>query len=297
MSNPYLPPETFDHVIDLLHDKPQTLRECCLVSKSWVPRTRKHLFADIKFHSADYLESWKETFPDPSNSPAYHAPALIVGCPEAVIEADAEEGGWIQSFSRVERLTVSFAWANFNTAELSLVPFHKLSLSLKSLHVTSLFLPHSQVSHLARSLPLLEDLTLIGHDMSAVDGPLDAVTSTPPALTGTLELFLHHGLVNTARRLLELPNGLHFRRFNLSWYAEEDLQWIMALVVACSKTLEYLDVSCELGGAVHSVSPRTGDLLKLRTQTSLHVQSTSPRQRDSKMSCFDADRSIVGGSP
>ncbi|KAF9643160.1 hypothetical protein BDM02DRAFT_3081141, partial [Thelephora ganbajun] len=52
MSNPrqfHLPPEILDYIIDLLHDKPETLKQCCLVSKSWVSRTRKHLFADIEF--------------------------------------------------------------------------------------------------------------------------------------------------------------------------------------------------------------------------------------------------------
>ena len=37
----------------------ETLKECCLVSKSWVSRTRKHLFADIKFRPAVALELWK----------------------------------------------------------------------------------------------------------------------------------------------------------------------------------------------------------------------------------------------
>jgi len=144
MLNPYLLPEILDYVIDHLHDEPKSLKECCLVSKSWVPRTRKHLFADVKFRSADNLGSWKRTFPDPANSPACHAHTLFVGCPQAVAEADAEEGGRIQSFSRVEWLGVSYPRTNlFIAAEFSLVPFHKLSLSLKSLRVTSLLLPQS----------------------------------------------------------------------------------------------------------------------------------------------------------
>ncbi|KAF9644805.1 hypothetical protein BDM02DRAFT_3066647, partial [Thelephora ganbajun] len=52
MSNPYhvcLPPEILDYIVDFLHDTPETLKQCCLVSKSWVSRTRKSLFADIEF--------------------------------------------------------------------------------------------------------------------------------------------------------------------------------------------------------------------------------------------------------
>ena len=293
MSNPYLPPETFDYIIDLLHDKPEALRECCLVSKSWLPRARKHIFADIKFHSVDNLESWKETFPDPSSSPAYHAHTLFIGCPQAVAEADAEEDGWILGFSRVERLIVNCTWTSFNTREISLIPFHKFSPSLKSLRVTSLFLPHLQVFHLISSLPLLEDLTLIGHDMSAMDGRLSVVTSTSPVFTGTLELFLYQGMINTARRLLNLPNGLHFRTLNLSWHDEEDLHWIVALVVACSDTLEYIDITCELDGALHFVHWSVGPVI----HSSLHLQmnprrirSTSPKRQNSKMSCFGVGR-------
>ena len=44
-----LPPEILDLIIDHLHDEPATLKTCCVVSKSWVPRTRKHLFALVEF--------------------------------------------------------------------------------------------------------------------------------------------------------------------------------------------------------------------------------------------------------
>ncbi|KAF9642569.1 hypothetical protein BDM02DRAFT_3078319, partial [Thelephora ganbajun] len=61
MSNPHqvhLPPEIFDYIVDFLHDTPETLKQCCLVSKSWVPRTRKYLFADIEFFTESDLEAW-----------------------------------------------------------------------------------------------------------------------------------------------------------------------------------------------------------------------------------------------
>jgi len=96
MSKPYLPRETVDYIIDLPCGEPKTLKQCCLVSKPWVPRTRKHLFAYIRFRYADDLESWKKTFPDVVNSPACHARELLVGCPWLVVAADAGEGGWIQ---------------------------------------------------------------------------------------------------------------------------------------------------------------------------------------------------------
>src|ERR1700753_246461 len=51
MSGPRLPAELLDHIADLLRDR-ETLESCCLVSKSWIPRARKHLFACVAFHTA-----------------------------------------------------------------------------------------------------------------------------------------------------------------------------------------------------------------------------------------------------
>ena len=48
MSNPILPEELLDYIVDLLHDRVVVLRSCCLVPKSWIPRTQRHLFTKIK---------------------------------------------------------------------------------------------------------------------------------------------------------------------------------------------------------------------------------------------------------
>lgn len=190
--NPCFPHEILDYIIDILHDEPETLKQCCLVSRSWVPRTRKHLFADIKLHSPNNLKSWMKTFPDPVNSPAYHACALEIVC----VVVDSGESDWIQRFSHVERLTVNYISAKPNTLKSFLVPF-QFSPSIKSLHVTCFSSLRPQTFHLVQSLPLLEDLTLIGRGMSTMDEPSAVVPWTSPALTGNLELFLFEGLRNT----------------------------------------------------------------------------------------------------
>ena len=41
----------------------------------------------------------------------------------------------------------------------------------------------------------------------------------------------------------DLPNGLHFQKLALAWRSKEDLRWVTGLIVRCSDTLEYLDVS------------------------------------------------------
>src|SRR6266540_1354321 len=80
MSDPVFPPEILDYILDFLHKEPETLKQCCLVSKSWVPRTRQYLFSDIGFYSARTLKSWNNTFPDPTNSPAHHVSTLVIDC-------------------------------------------------------------------------------------------------------------------------------------------------------------------------------------------------------------------------
>ena len=61
LPNPHLPPEILDYILGLLRGRPGTPKECSLVSKSWVPPARKHLFAEIGFFSDEDPESWMET--------------------------------------------------------------------------------------------------------------------------------------------------------------------------------------------------------------------------------------------
>jgi len=245
MTIPHLPQEILDYAADLLHDERETLKRCCLVSKSWVPRARKHLFADIRFSRTEYLEAWKKTFPDPVNSPARHTRSLLIGCPRSVTAADAEEGGWIRAFSRVVRLVV-FAMTGLSFADwdLSLVPFHNFSPALKSLQMIYCPIPRSRIFDLICSLPLLEDLGITENTryQNKYSG-IDFQPSTSPPLTGTLSLSALR-VEHTVGQLLDLPGGLHFRKLMLMLFSEENLKWIMALVARCSDTLECLDISC-----------------------------------------------------
>jgi hypothetical protein len=106
MSRSRLPPEISDCVVDLLHDEREGLKKCCLVSKLWVARARKHLFNRVAFRSLDDLNTWKQTFPDPGNSPAYYTHSLVINYRRAISAAVVEEAGWIRAFSNVVRLEV-----------------------------------------------------------------------------------------------------------------------------------------------------------------------------------------------
>jgi len=145
MSN--LPCEMLDHIVDLLHDSqtygqvPLELRNCCLVSKSWVPRTRRHLFANIYFDTAKNLESWKRTFPGPSISPACYAKRLCIGRPQVVTAEGAEAGGWIASFSSVEHLELGGQDTQARGWEVAFALFHRFSPVVKSIRMNASILP------------------------------------------------------------------------------------------------------------------------------------------------------------
>ena len=260
MSNPRLLPELLDQVADYLHDTDDALRNCCLVSKSWIPRARKHLFANIQFDTKENLWSWKETFRDPSTSPAHYAKTLQIHCLSFVTAADAETGSWIRGFSRLVHLKLEHHY----NLRVSLLPIHGLSLIVKSLHVEFLALPSSQVFDLVLSFPLLEDLTVVsssipvtGDDDRSGGLPTVVQPSAPSMFTGSLNLLTCAGTEPIARRLLNIPAGIHFRYLTLTWVREEDISLTSALVERCSHTLESLDITCEPRGTlVRYLCPR-----------------------------------------
>ena len=240
-----------DSIVEFLYGETETLRQCCLVSKSWVPRTRKHLFALIMFPRPDAIEKWKRAFPDQSNSPAHYTHTLVVSCPRAITPEYAAEGGLISTFSRLVRLEVNKSTdpGPGPDLEMNLTPFYKIPATLKSLSVATPFaLPLSQVFNLIRFLPSLEDLSLIGEEVETNDNDPDDLcgivpSPTSPAFTGVLYLYMFRGIGGTARRLVNLPNGLHFWRLQLKWYGREDIRYVVDLVTACSGTLELLELT------------------------------------------------------
>lgn len=87
------------------------------------------------------------------------------------------------------------------------------------------------------SLPILEYLSLIGDNTPGVNGDeLEPLISsqTSPSSAGILESLLCQGFRGTARQLFNLPNRLHIRKLEPSWYQAEDLRFALKLVVARS---------------------------------------------------------------
>ena len=284
MPNPHLPRETLDHIVDFLHDKPEALKDCCLVSKSWVPHTRKRLFAKVEFTSVKDLESWKEAFPDPSNSPGRHTRTLTVRCARVITAEGTGAEDLVQIFPRVVRLTLTTFKNNtlLVTGILDVVdftPFRKLSPTLKSLHVDFIVLPCSQILKFVSSLPFLEDLVLAGRNLLLeTHEPQGVVNSSPQAFTGLLELNISIGIGGATRWLLVLPGNLHFRKLAVSWFPEEDVLWTMQLVTRCSDTLECLDIRSHLPCVLILIPRGVATYLRLQANITCPPLTSQKRQ-------------------
>jgi len=241
-----LPPEILDLIVDRLRDEPTALKMCCLVSKLWVLRSRRNLFAHVNFDThGSPIESWMKAFPNPSNSPAHHTQTLTTRGLQLVTAAGTDVGPWIRAFHSVVHLHVY----TFGSAESwgddyqdSLIPFHGLSPAVRSLHLYSISTPPSRIFGLLCSFPLLETFT---SHASGGGNRADEWTAplASPRLTGSLELCsIGEGIAATIRRLLELPNGLRFTNIAVLCFSMEDFESTMDLVLGCSDTLESLSI-------------------------------------------------------
>ena len=211
---PSLPPEIIDLIVGHLYYKRTTLKACCLVSKSWVPRARRHLFARVDFWLPQSIRSWVKAFPDPSNSPAHHTRTLRIDASVIIPMANSNTRPLVRSFHLVTALSVR-GWRRKGGS--------------------------SEVVHLICSFPLLKDLWL---QFSVMDSNIGAnvwdAPSISPKLNGSLVL-KGDAVCPIIPRLLNLPGGLHFARITVSCsikYAES----IPDLVSRCSDTLESLQI-------------------------------------------------------
>ena len=242
-----LPPEILDLIVDHLHDEPTALRACCLVSKSWIPRTRIHLFDRVEFRlTGSYLESWMEAFPDPSNSPAHYVRILHLTHFKIVTVAISDALPWVHSFNNIVDLRV--VTVGQHDYHVSFAQFRGISPTLKSLRLFYSFAPLSEVLDLICSFPLLEDLSLCSVQQPYTKENADEWndTSTSPKLTGSL--LLSGSNRNITRKLLDLPGGLRFSKIRV-FCAIGGSDLAKELVSVCSDTLESLCVEFYRGAS------------------------------------------------
>ena len=213
-----LPEEILDLIVDYLRNDRTTLKACCLVSQSWVPRTQRHLFARVEFCGIKRLsfESWMKIFPDPSTSPARHARTLTISGPALFAITSPDANAWLRSFHLVEQLVVDHAGLQDGKLS-SFVRLRGLSSTLRSLGLSYPTIAPSEVSGLVCSFPLLDDLHLRSYWPTGGVGRWDAPL---------------------------IPGGLCISRLTLTCHTAGDLESVINLVSRCSETLEFLCICC-----------------------------------------------------
>ena len=191
MSPPTLISDIFDLIVDHLHDQPKTLRACCLVSKEWVTRARRHLFACVIFYLDRQIKSWMAAYPDISNSPACYVRTLFVFDNVSIIAACESPPTWLHQFCRVK----SFGMGDLELiADPILVSFVQLHGFSPTLHIFFLSAPLSEIVNLICSFPFsrflfCKALPPRGTPMNVVPhrphrdslGPLTCSTLPPPS--------------------------------------------------------------------------------------------------------------------
>ena len=190
----------------------------------------------------------------------------------------------------VAHLTLGF---KPSAGSVSLVAFHGLSPTIRSLRLELACVRLSEVFDLVCSFPLLEDLALFR--FSYWNG-VDEWTppSTSPRLTGSLQLHsVGGGTGRITRRLLDLPNGLNFTKIVLCVDDEIDFKSTTDLVSRCSDTLESLDVSDHLRGGCYYYSRRLIDTLPLHSVLSTAGSFNLSAATKLKQLVFQCGRSNV----
>lgn len=224
-----LPPELYDKIIDQLRDQSDALKSCSVVSKSWTPRSRHHLFSTIRFGSDLGVVAWQNKFSDACNPPAHHARTLLVRSVGVFPENP------FSSLCNVTRLSLDVHPSD-GQRPISFSQLHGFAPSLKLFQMTFKALGLTEVLNLVCSFPLLDHLGLWGQPIPSDTKFAPATPS--PTFSGSLCLMVPPVMRIVANQLISLPGGINFRELVLPWFAE--LSATEDLISACSHSLESL---------------------------------------------------------
>lgn len=164
-----LPQELIDSVIDEFRNDAGSLRICSLVSKSWVYRSRKHLFATVHLPTC-LLRKWLERIPtNPITLSNPHSqvrslslqpavPCTPFCIPKAFV-------GHLSSFTEVSKLAIASSlwgeWTNaFSDPALVSEYFGGLGRSLRKLELTRVYLNMVVLKTMLDVFPQLEHILI-----------------------------------------------------------------------------------------------------------------------------------------
>ena len=236
---PRVPQEIIDEILDHLaadisdfNSTVRSLRSCALVSKSWIPLSRRLLFHTIIFAPEDTAR-WLKMFPVPEESPAHHVRDLhlLVGGRNSVPEQFFEYTPW---FTNVERMVLS---GDGGLQPLWIPSSWRLPQSVTSLTVKADTVTLALLQVIMGRLPNLDDLSLSGSILAADRRTTPGVkTVLRGRFGGRLRLIEGYASEDVINTLLEIPGGLHFTEVQIR-STRECLPPTVRLAEACAKTL------------------------------------------------------------
>ena len=247
--DPRIPNEILDEILNhLIADSGSSgdsLRSCSLVSKSWVPPCRRHLFHTIIFSSED-VAKWLKTFPVPEESPAHYVKDLrfLLGGHYGAPEKFSKHTPWFINVEKIA-LTMNTTSPPPRTSFPARLPQSVTSLTIKA---GGSGVDLMQMRDIMARLPNLNDLKL--------SGPFVVWSKSKKRLPGlgTVlrgrfcgELQIRNGHTNEyiVDMLLEVPTGLHFTKLHVHADCACLLQTVR-LAEACCETLVNLLFSCAI---------------------------------------------------
>jgi len=230
-----------------------SLRACSLVSKSWVPSSRKHLFRTV-FFTSRRVKRWFETFPSPEKSPAHHVRDLRIRIgghhfvPLTFFEC-------IPQFTNAEKISLL-------GPEPGGIPQVQLPSpwipppSVTSLRIETDMFTLMEIRDFIAVLPNLDDLSLSGHIGMDSRELLGIGTSLAGRVRFGGKLVLRdvrHATKDVMGMLLEIPTGLWFTEVQIH-STRGCLPSVVRLVEACCKTLVKLSYTVSIPGKSRSFS-------------------------------------------
>jgi hypothetical protein len=164
-----LPQELIDSIIDELRNDICSLRTCSLVSKPWVYRSRKYLFATVRLPTC-LLRKWLECIPaDPTTplGPHYHARSLSIepATASAAFCIPKTFVDHLSSFTQVSKLAIASSrweeWTDaFSDSGLVAKYFGGFGRSVRKLELTRVYLNMVALEALLDVFPRLEQILI-----------------------------------------------------------------------------------------------------------------------------------------
>lgn len=184
------PQEVIDGMIDWVGvtsvgQRDPHLRSCSLVARSWVQRSRRHLFHSIELASTSDISNWIENIRPGVSGVSRYVRELWMGCNWDQWSQRFPSAEHLRSFTHVKELRLTYWRGGQATKEEVEEAFGGFGSSVRSLSVSLPRGDSSSFLHLLSLFPHLDDLSIWTSYLDESVGPLpkNAVT-----VRGTLVL-------------------------------------------------------------------------------------------------------------